>query len=83
MAVDSVTAPFRFQSGWSIIKVLSKDSAHVKSFEEALAEVTSGYQDTASKKQEQEWIENLEKKYPVVINKETLAQAFKRKRVEE
>jgi peptidyl-prolyl cis-trans isomerase C len=82
MAVDSVTTPFRFQSGWSIIKVLDKDSAHVKSFEEALPEVASGYQDTASKKREQGWVEALKKKYPVTVNKEALTQAFKRKRVE-
>jgi parvulin-like peptidyl-prolyl isomerase len=82
MAVDSVTAPFKFQSGWSIIKVLDKDSTHVKSFEEALPELASGYQDTASKKREQEWVEALKKKYPVTVDKEVLNKEFKRKQVE-
>jgi len=82
MAIDSITAPFKFQSGWSIIKALGRDNAHVKTFEEAMPEVASGYQEVASKQREQEWIETLRNKYPVTINKEALSEAFKRKRVE-
>jgi peptidyl-prolyl cis-trans isomerase SurA len=82
MAIDSITAPFKFEKGWSIIKALGKDSAHVKTFEEAMPEVASAYQEVASKQREKEWVEALEKKYPVTINKEALTEAFKRKRVE-
>jgi parvulin-like peptidyl-prolyl isomerase len=82
MAVDSVTAPFKYQNGWSIIKVIGKDSACVKTFEEAMPEVASGYQEIVSKKREQEWVEALKNKYPVTVNKEALTQAFKRKRVD-
>ena len=82
MAVDSVSEPFQYESGWSIIKTLAKDSAHVKSFEDATPEVASGYQEAASKQREQDWVEALKKKYPVTINKEALTEAFKRKRVE-
>ncbi|MGD1043928.1 MAG: peptidylprolyl isomerase [Bacteroidota bacterium] len=82
MAVDSVSEPFQYQSGWSIIKTLAKDSAHVKSFEDATAEVAGGYQEAATKQREQDWVEALKKKYPVTINKEVLTEAFKRKRVE-
>jgi len=82
MAVDSITEPFRFEKGWSIIKALGRDSAHVKTFEEAIPEVTSAYQEEASKQREKEWIESLEKKYPVTVNKEILTDAFKNKRTE-
>jgi hypothetical protein len=82
MAIDSVTPPFPYQAGWSIIKTLGKDSVHEKTFEEAMPEIASGYQEAASKQREQEWIEALKKKYPVNINKEALKEAFKRKRVE-
>jgi peptidyl-prolyl cis-trans isomerase SurA len=82
MAVDSVSAPFKYQSGWSILKVLATDTAHVKSFEDAMPEVSSGYQEEASKKREQEWVEVLRKKYPVTVNMEALSEAFKRKRIE-
>ena len=83
MAVDSVSEPFEFQSGWSIIKTIAKDPPHVKSFEDATPEVASGYQEVATKKREQEWVETLKNKYPVTINKEALKDAFKRKRVED
>jgi peptidyl-prolyl cis-trans isomerase SurA len=82
MAVDSVTAPFKFETGWSIIKTLGKDSAQMKTFEEAMPEVASGYQEVALKQREKEWIESLEKKYPVIINAAVLKESFKRKRVE-
>jgi len=82
MAVDSVTAPFQNQSGWSTLKVLAKDTAHVKSFEDATPEVASGYQEEATKKREYEWVEGLKKKYPVTVHTEALTEAFKRKRVE-
>ena len=82
MAVDSVTAPFQYESGWSIIKALGRDSARVKTFGEATTEISSGYQEAALKQREQEWIEGLKAKYPVSINKEALMEAFKRKRIE-
>lgn len=82
MAVDSVSEPFQYESGWSIIKTIAKDSAHMKSFEDATPEVASGYQEVASKQREKDWVEALKKKYPVTINKEMLTEAFKRKRVE-
>jgi peptidyl-prolyl cis-trans isomerase SurA len=82
MAVDSVTEPFRYEWGWSIIKTLAKDSAHVKSFEDATPEIATAYQEAASKQREQDWIEALKKKYTVTVNNDVLPEAFKRKRVE-
>lgn len=81
MAIDSITPPFKYQTGWSIIKMLGKDSAQVKTFEEAMPEVSSAYQEVATKQREQEWLGELKKKYPVVIQKDVLAEAFKRKRI--
>jgi parvulin-like peptidyl-prolyl isomerase len=80
MAVDSVTEPFHNEAGWSIIKVLAKDSAHVKSFEEAMPEVAGAYQEDTSKQRESAWIEALKLKYPVTVNADALAEAYKRKR---
>jgi len=79
MAVDSISAPFRYQTGWSIIKVVEKDSAHTKTFEEASPEVASSYQDAASRKREGEWVAELKQKYPVVIHDNALSEAFKKK----
>jgi peptidyl-prolyl cis-trans isomerase SurA len=82
MALDSVTPPFRYETGWSIIKVLGRDSAQVKTFEESMAEVTTGYQDQASKQREEEWLTSLKAKYPVILHKELLPEAFKGKKIE-
>ena len=82
MAVDSITKPFPHESGRSIIKVLGRDSARVKTFEEASPEIASNYQEATSKQHEQEWLDKLKRKYPVTFNKDALTEAFKRKRIE-
>ena len=82
LPVDSIPPPFEHPSGWSIIKVLGKDSSRVKTFEEAKPELISAYQEHASKIREQEWVTTLKTKYPVTLNKELLPTAFKRKRGE-
>ena len=79
MAVDSVSDFSAYQNGWSRIKTIAKDSARVKTFEEAGAELSSAYQEVTSKKREQEWIESLKKKYGVSVKTELLREAFNRK----
>jgi len=77
---DSIPPPFDHPDGWSIIQVIAKDSARTKTFEEALPELTGGYQEQASKQRETEWVESLKTKYGVVLRKEILREAFTRKR---
>jgi peptidyl-prolyl cis-trans isomerase SurA len=79
MAIDSVSDFFSYQNGWSRIKTIAKDSARVKTFEEAGAELSSAYQEVTSKKREQEWIESLKKKYGVSVRAELLGEAFRGK----
>ncbi len=79
---ESVSDFFRDQNGWSVIKVLGKDSARTKSFEEAGPELASAYQEQASKVRETQWIETLKQKYGVTLHVELLEQAFKRKPIE-
>lgn len=82
LPIDSIPKPFQGPDGWSIVKTIAKDSARVKTFEEASSELSSAYQEYVSKRREQEWIASLKEKYHFMLNKETLQQAFKRKRVE-
>ncbi len=82
MAVDSVTPPFRYETGWSIIKVLGRVAPCVKTFDEATAEVSTGYQEQASKQREEEWLTSLKAKYPVTLKKDVLPEAFKGKKIE-
>lgn len=74
--VGEITDPFRNGAGWSIIKVLAKDSVRTKTFEEARPEVTSAYQDFASKERERTWIEALRSKYGVSVDRAALEKAF-------
>jgi peptidyl-prolyl cis-trans isomerase SurA len=73
---DSVSAPFAYQGGWSIVKNLDVDGARLKTYEEALPEVSSAYQDVAAKKREQEWVDLLRARYSVHVNDEVLRSAF-------
>ena len=82
MAVDSISDFFQSQGGWSIIKVLAKDSSRVKTFEEAGPELASTYQEQASKIRELQWLDGLKQKYGVTVNDSLLSQAFKKKPVE-
>lgn len=81
LPADTIPPPFAHVGGYSIIKVLEKDSSHVKTFEEAKPELMSAYQEYASKLRQDEWIAELKKQHPVVLNKEILTEAFKRKQV--
>ncbi|MEX1139983.1 MAG: peptidylprolyl isomerase [Bacteroidota bacterium] len=77
MAVDSVSAPVVLEGGWSIIKILAKEPSRIKTFEEARPEVTSKFQEHASKERERQWIESLKARYGVTVNPERLSDAFK------
>lgn len=81
LPVDSIAAPLANSGGWSVIKVLEKDSARVKLFDEAKPELMSVYQEYASKARQEEWVAELKKQHPVVVNREMLKEAFKRKPV--
>ncbi len=80
MAVDSIRPPFHANEGWVVLKVLEKDSARVKTFEECHPELTSDYREYASKRREAEWLEELTRKHGVTLYRQRLADAFKRKR---
>jgi peptidyl-prolyl cis-trans isomerase SurA len=77
MRVDSVSQPFAFENGWSIIKVLERVNHTTKTFEEALPEVRSKYQEQAAKERERQWIESLKERYNVNVNPDAVSEAFK------
>ena len=63
--------------GFAIVKLIARQAAHQKSFEEAGAEVSNAYQDFESKRLEQVWVDRIKQKYPVMQYKEVLQEAFK------
>ncbi|HTY36037.1 MAG TPA: peptidylprolyl isomerase [Bacteroidota bacterium] len=72
---------FPGNEGLSILKTIARDSAKAKTFEEAMPEVMSAYQEYASKQRMDQWVADLQARYPVVTDKKLLLEAFKRKPV--
>ncbi|GAB6282333.1 MAG: peptidylprolyl isomerase [Ignavibacterium sp.] len=71
------SAPFKNGSGWSMVKLIRKEPARIKTFEEARAEVTGKYQDEESKRLENEYIERLRNIYKPVIIENNLSKLYK------
>lgn len=69
--------PVKIGTGYVIVKLVSKEPARLKTFEEAKAEVSAQYQDLESKRLESGYISNLKNRYKPVVNNEELEKAFK------
>jgi peptidyl-prolyl cis-trans isomerase SurA len=75
MSQGEVSEYFPYENGYTIIRMLGKDAAREKMFQEAGSELSSAFQEFESKRLENEWYESLKKKYPITINKEALKDA--------
>jgi len=75
--IGDYTEPVPNPGGFSILRLDIKDSARLKTFEEAKPEVSGGFQEFESKRLENEYIDTLKKKYSPVINYDELRKAFK------
>lgn len=71
------SAPFKNSGGFSIVKLIEKDPARTKTFEEAKAEVSGAFQEFESKRLEEEYINNLKRLYKPVYFYDKLSEAFK------
>lgn len=78
MGVGKFSAPISYEGGYSLIKVITKEPARLKTFEEAHSEVSSQYHDMVVKQLENDWVESLRKNFPVKIINENLNFAFTR-----
>lgn len=72
-----ISKSFPFENGFSIVKLIRKDAARQKTFDEAKAETASMLQESESKRLEAEYIEKLKNLYKVKINYDELSKAFK------
>ncbi len=73
---NDTTSYFPNDGGFSFIKVIQKDAAREKTFDEAQSELSGAFQEYETKRIEELWYESLKKKYPVVINTEGLSKTF-------
>ncbi len=77
MEIGQISEPTDIGNGsFTIIKVLAREPAREKTFEEAGAEVSNLFQEQLSKNLEKEWLDRLRQKYPVKQFKEQLRNAF-------
>ena len=67
---------FPQDNGFSFVKILSKDPAREKTFEEAKSELSGAYQEYQTQRVENEWYARLKKKYPVTINMDELKKSI-------
>lgn len=70
--------PFLFRGNPTMVRLNKREPLRHKTYEEAGTEVSSAFQEYESKRLENEWLDGLRKKYPVVVFKERLKHAFAR-----
>lgn len=75
--LGDISKPFRFDNGWSIVKLIKRDSTRIKTFDEAKAEASSQLQESESKRLEDEYLNKLKKVYKPKLYYEELSKAFK------
>lgn len=72
-----VSEPFEVTTSWSIVKLIRKEPARLKTYEEAKPEVISEYQEVQTKKLEEDYLNKLKKRYEPIYYYENLSKAFK------
>lgn len=67
-SIGSVSAPISIDKGHSVYRFDGPEAPHVKSFEEALPELAPAYQDALQKRLTEQWLSDVRKRNPVVMN---------------
>lgn len=75
--IGDISKPFSSEDGWSIVKLIKRELARVKTFDEAKAETASILQEKESKRLEDEYMNKLKNLYHPKIYYEELRQAYK------
>ncbi len=78
MAIDSICPPIKTKYGYSIIKVFKKEASREKTYEEALSELSTRYQDEVTTKIGNEWVASLRKKTSPQINEQVFKTHFEK-----
>jgi hypothetical protein len=77
LQIGDLSEPFSLEDGsYAIVKLIGKDNARLKTYDEAGAEVSNAYQEFLSKQLEKQWLDSVKLRYPVKQYKETLLKAF-------
>ena len=76
-AEGQYSKPFRNGGGWSIVKLNKKLPSAKKAFEDAKAEVASAFQESESKRLENDYVSRLKEQYKPKVFYDQLQNAFK------
>ena len=76
ISIGATTRPFLYKGYSTVVRLNARESARRKTYEEAGPELASAYQDYESKRLENEWLDQLRQKYPIVEFKPVLRNAF-------
>ena len=76
MEVGEMSPVLKFEGGYSIIKVTGREQARLKTYDEALPELTGDYHEDVSSFLEGEWIKALRKEFKVTLRSENLKATF-------
>ncbi len=72
----SISAPITFEERYYLIRLDRREPARPKTFEEALPEIYSRYQDERNRELEAAWVKRLREKSQIQVFEETLKAAF-------
>jgi peptidyl-prolyl cis-trans isomerase SurA len=77
LKVDSISKPFKYENGYSIIKLNAIDPERRKTFEESMAIISAPAQAAYQKELENDWIKRLEKEGKVKVNNKLVKEIWK------
>ena len=76
MKVGQVAGPIKFQSGFSLIKLLDRQDARVMNFEDARSAAVARYKEEKAEEMRAAWIDRLRQKYETQFYPDHLANTF-------
>lgn len=75
--IGDVSKPFRFQDGWSVVKLIKREPARLKNLDEVKPEIISLLQELESKRLESVYLNKLKEIYKPKYYYDELVNAFK------
>lgn len=74
--IGEVAGPIKFQSGFSLIKLLDKQAARVMNFEDARSAAVARYKEEKAEEMRAAWMQRLRRKYEAQLYPDHLANTF-------
>ena len=79
LRVGDFTQPFRYDNGYSIVKLNALETERKKTLEEALPIISGPVQSEFQRELEQNWLNRLNRDYKITINQKLVNQIFGKK----